>query len=267
MSSARTKNVSLRSMGIDKRRASLNAPGVEAALASICVFLKRIGLSATVRALASEIERKGGNKHVVRQKQGGDGAASPLDRLLHAALDAECDETSMLAALALGAEGAQAKANGCCSSVCEVQEQAARTAPLVDAKIVALSDFRPPTRRDQTLAARLRNIECGERNRARKDMEICADKLRISRCEPVAVLRGHREPLVNLEILSNPAAGAPCAEYGGADGPLIFSASLDNTLRLWSVGRGTGDCQAVLRAPGQKFLRSLLYSGFKEEIC
>jgi hypothetical protein len=235
-------------MGMDKQRASaLKAPGVEAAMASISVFLKRIGLSATVRALASELERKGGNKHVVQQKQGGDGAAtsSPLDRLLHAALDAECDATSMLAALALGAEGAQAKADGCCG----------------------LSNFRPPTRRDQTLSSRLRNVECGERNRARKDMEICADKLCISRCEPVALLRGHREPLVNLEILSNPAAGAPCAEYGGADSPLIFSASLDNTLRLWSVGRGTGECQAVLRAPGQHFLTSLLYSGFIKEMC
>lgn len=256
-------------MGMDKQRASaLKAPGVEAALASISVFLKRIGLSATVRALASELERKGGNKHVVQQTQGGDGAtSSPLDRLLHAALDAECDETIMLAALALSAEGARAKTDGCCSSASELKEQAARATPLVDAKIVELSNFRAPSRRDQTLAARLRNVECGERNRARKDMEICADKLRISRCEPVALLRGHREPLVNLEILSNPAAGAPCAEYGGVDGPLIFSASLDNTLRLWSVGRGTGECQAVLRAPGQQFLTSLLYSGFIKEMC
>lgn len=255
-------------MGMDKQRASaLKAPGVEAALASISVFLKRIGLSATVRALASELERKGGNKHVVQQRHGGDGAAtaSSLERLLYAALDAECDETSMLAALALGAEGAQAKADGCCSSVSELKKQAASAAPLVD--VVELPQFRPPTRRDQTLAARLRNVECGERNRARNDMEICADKLRISRCQPVALLRGHREPLVNLEILSNPDAGAPCAEYGGADGPLIFSASLDNTLRLWSVGRGKGECQAVLRAPGQQFLKSLLCSGFIQEMC
>jgi len=175
-------------------RDRLQTPKVEATLASISVFLKRVGLSATCRALASELERKGGNKLACQE---GAAAASALDRLLDAALDAGCDETGKLAAPAYSGEqsGEQPQA----------AEVPACAAP-----------------RALTLAARLRHVECGTRGRARKDMEVAAGKLRISRCEPVALLRGHREPLVNLEILSS-RAGESHAGNGGGESPLIFS--------------------------------------------
>ena len=169
-------------MGRDKRASALQAPKVEAALASISVFLKRVGLTQTVRALASELEKKRGNK--LARPEVGAASTSPLDRLLDAALDSGCDETGKLAALTLGGQPRAA-------------EVPAFAAPLA-----------------QTLAARLRAVECGARGRARKDMEVAAVKLRISRCEPVALLRGHREPLVNLEILPSRA---------GEESPLIFS--------------------------------------------
>ena len=48
---------------------------------------------------------------------------------------------------------------------------------------------------------------------------------------------------------------------------LAHAASLDNTLRLWSVSRGTGECQAVLRAPGQQLSDARALSGGTYAAC
>ena len=48
---------------------------------------------------------------------------------------------------------------------------------------------------------------------------------------------------------------------------LVYTASLDNTLRLWSVSRGTGECQAVLRAPGQQLSDARALSGGAYAAC
>ena len=74
-----------------------------------------------------------------------------------------------------------------------------------------------------------------------KQLKITAQAIRFAQCEPIAVLRGHREPLVNLEVLEEGSMG------GGRGG--IFSASLDNTMRLWRLAQGRGECEAVMRVP------------------
>ena len=83
-------------------------------------------------------------------------------------------------------------------------------------------------------------------------MQTMTDKVGFERSAPVAILRGHREPLINLEILPVVSAGTEARSKEA--GPLIFSASLDSTLRLWSVAEGTGECEAVLFAPGGQAL-------------
>ena len=68
-------------------------------------------------------------------------------------------------------------------------------------------------------------------------------QVKFDNCGVVACLRGHRSPLLHLDIIpKSPCfSSATCSEH-------IFTASIDNTIRLWSVGAGEGECVAIVKA-------------------
>jgi len=197
-------------------------PGVLAALSSVRTFLREVGLPATAHALDSEVEKKAG-KVVPRSM-----TSLPLDRLLSALVRVDDENVNANS----GRQVAHAEL-----------------------------DRKRCGRIPRTLTAQLRGAEeSGARGKDMHEIQVATDSFRFERSAPVALLRGHREALVNLEIL-------PGSGEGREAGPLIFSASLDNTLRLWSVSGGAGECQAVLRAPGGQLSDARVLSEGKYAAC
>lgn len=203
------------------------SPRIIAALTSIGSFLDRVGLSETTRALKSEVEKRGSRLPGKRAKASAHDPADALDRVLSSALcpndDGENIDTNNGRHISHGSERIHHQENG------------------------SLCGARPQERR--TLTSRLRGAEeSGMRGKDCRAMEVITDKVRFEHSAPIAILRGHREPLVNLEILPVVNTGSEGGKDGGQQ--LIFSASLDRTLRLWSIAEGTGECQTVVVAPG-----------------
>lgn len=244
-------------MGRGKNATALQAPAVQEALSSISRFLTQVGLPATARSLASELEKKGGAIHQGTKSNGDNGipaSQSALDSLL-AALNPGNNEENVLAS---NPHDSRRAVTAVVSLTHEVLREKKNTATSyapgrlpgrskednLATIITGIEKITIPAKlssKNPPMTSRLRGQECGARGQERKRLELSADKIRLARCQPVALMRGHREALVNLEILPT----------GGAQ-PLIFSASLDNTLRLWSVNEGAGECQAVMRAPGSQ---------------
>ncbi|MGB1601834.1 MAG: WD40 repeat domain-containing protein, partial [Promethearchaeia archaeon] len=199
---------------------------MHAALSSISAFLTQLGLTSTARSLDSELEKKGGCRLLKSIEE--PESSSALDMLLLAALDPAHDP-----------EHSKPNAQRASQRPSVRQQYGTVTTRTTGDDRYSSASFRTNSR---SFAARLRAAEVGGGGLSRdsRQLQTAADKVRISHCEPVALLRGHREPLVHLEVLT--------AESSDPVG-LLFSASLDNTVRLWKPGLGSGECHAVMRAP------------------
>lgn len=179
---------------LEKSFEKMQRPSVKEALAAISRFLDQVGLTSTVRALASEVEKKGGKKETIYQALARSGH-SDLEKCLLAALNMQGkDETTQYDATRYS------KTKGAVFE--EVRNSGLCTLPITSERS-ELEVRKDLNLRARTLTARLRSAEeCGVRDRDIKSLKVSTDKIRLSKSAPVALLRGHREPLVNLEILA-----------------------------------------------------------------
>ena len=177
---------------LEKSFEKIQRPNVKEALEAISRFLDQVGLTSTVRALASEVEKKGGKKETIYQALAHSGH-SDLDKCLLAALNMQGKD-----------ETAHCDATRYCNTKGAVSEEGLiRNSGLITSERSELEVRKDLNLRARTLTARLRSAEeCGVRDRDIKSLKMSTDKIRLSKSAPVALLRGHREPLVNLEILA-----------------------------------------------------------------
>jgi len=270
---------------------------VQDALASISRFLTQVGLSATARSLTSEVEKKGGNVEVIHLSKKTENKCPPtgaLDRLLLAVLNpghsnnipsnTQDSKHAVVTAVSLVKESKGKESRGTIDDSqltmlpgSTIEDNLATTVSLDkrsrgketgeimdDSRSRVLPGHTEEddlagaiiTRRKCCLISRLRSAECGApAYTSGRDKDL----FRLARSQPVALLRGHREALVNLEILD----GRSDVQQQS----LVFSASLDNTLRLWNVSEGSGECQAVMRAPGGQLSDARVLSEGKYAAC
>jgi hypothetical protein len=183
---------------LEKIFEKMQRPSVKEALAAISRFLDQVGLSSTVRALASEVEKKGGKKETIYQgmtRSGHSDLEIAIEKCLLAALNMQGkDETTQYDATRYS------KTQGAVFE--EIRNSCLSTLPITSERSEA-EVWKDLNSRARTLTARLRSAEeSGVRDRDIKSLKVSTDKIRLSKSAPVALLRGHREPLVNLEILA-----------------------------------------------------------------
>ena len=168
-----------------KNPSVLQSDDVHAALSSISAFLTQLGLTSTARSLDSELEKKSGCrllKSIEEPK-----SSSALDMLLLAALDPAHDP-----------EHSKSNAQRASQRPSVRQQYGTVKTRTTGEDRYSSASFRTNSR---SFAARLRAAEVGGGGLSRdsRQLQTAADKVRISHCEPVALLRGHREPLVHKE--------------------------------------------------------------------
>ena len=107
----------------------------------------------------------------------------------------------------------------------------------------------------------LRGQEEGSGRRGRVRLTAAADAAAFAGVRPLALLPGHRRPVIHLQFVPVSAAASAAAPPSSAAARL-FSACSDGLLRLWSIsaagggdggggGGGGGECVALVRGPAE----------------
>jgi len=231
------------------------------ALASVNHFLLQAGFPHTSRALVVEAKKAGHGTLPV--PSAGSEVSGVLLASLGIALSEEEDAENISPQLAAG-QRASTKAGETSgeeedASESNEEEEAQRAleqesesgneseTESEDGEDMSLSAAVPPNSVHDTRQKKPARLSIRSREEGRGAPRGSMDRLMLEHTKPVARMKGHRNPLVHLSFV-----GAS-SRYALPDDPshtTLFSASVDSSLRVWNVGRASGEeCVALARGP------------------